>query len=275
MLYKIAFCLMLPMLLLLHSCSDNPTETNQTTVTPPPITPVINYAVVKSFPHDITAYTEGLLVHNGQLFESTGSPEEMDQTRSLIGITDLTTGKIDTKIELDRDQYFGEGITILHDKLYQLTYKNQVCFVYDARSFKPIGRFNYPNKEGWSLTTNGTDLIMSDGTDKLTIINPADFKAIRQLAVTENGNQRDSLNELEYINGFIYANIWLNNHIVKIDPSNGKVVGKLDFSSLCYEAQSKHPDANTLNGIAWDSATDNIYITGKLWPNIYQVNFPH
>lgn len=275
MLYKITSCLVLPILLLLQSCSDDPNETGQTTVAPAPAIPVINYAVVKNFPHDITAFTEGLLVHNGQLFESTGSPEGMDQTRSLIGITDLTTGKIDTKIELDRDQYFGEGITILKDKLYQLTYKNQVCFVYDAKSFKPIGRFNYPNKEGWSLTTNGTDLIMSDGTDKLTIINPADFKVIRQLAVTENGNQRDSLNELEYINGFIYANIWLNNHIVKIDPANGKVVGKLDLSSLCYEAQSKHRDANTLNGIAWDSAANKIYVTGKLWPNIYEINFSH
>ena len=129
MLYKIASCLVLPMLLLLHSCSDNPTGKGHTTVTPVPVTPTINYAVVKSFPHDITAFTEGLLIHNGQLFESTGSPEGMDQTRSLIGITNLATGKIDPKIELDRDQYFGEGITILHDKLYQLTYKNQVCFV--------------------------------------------------------------------------------------------------------------------------------------------------
>jgi glutamine cyclotransferase len=273
--FKISPFLLVATMSLLYSCNDNSTKTGQPTTELIPAIPVINYAVVKSFPHDITSYTEGLLMHNGRLFESTGSPEGLDQARSLVGITDLTTGKIDIKIELDRTQYFGEGITILKDKLYQLTYKNQVCFVYDANSFKQVGRYNYSNKEGWSLTTNGTELIMSDGTDKLTILQPDGFTPIKQLAVTENGIQRDSLNELEYINGFIYANIWLTNHIVKIDPSNGKVVGKLDLHSLNHEAKSKHPGADVLNGIAYDNVTDKIFVTGKLWPDIYQISFSH
>jgi glutaminyl-peptide cyclotransferase len=273
--YKLRSILLLAIVLFLYSCNDDQTQSGQINVERAPAIPAINYVVVKPFPHDTTSFTEGLLFHNGQLFESTGSPEGLDETKSLVGITDLTTGKIAKKIELDRSLYFGEGITILQNKLYQLTYQNQVCFVYDATSFKQIGRHTYSNKEGWSLTNNGTDLIMSDGTDKLTILNPDTFKPIKQIAVTENGKQRDSLNELEYINGFIYANIWFNNSIVKIDPATGKVVGKLDLSSLDYEAKRKYKDAEALNGIAYDAATDKIYVTGKLWPNIYQVNFPH
>lgn len=273
--YQSGSFLILIAALSLSSCKNgekNPDETNTTAV--PPI-PVINYAVVKSFPHDVSSYTEGLLIHNGQLVESTGSPDDLPQTRTLVGITDTATGKMDIKIELDREKYFGEGIVILKDKLYQLTYKNRICFVYDAKSYKPIGQFSYNNQEGWGLTTNGTEIIMSDGTDKITFINPENFRPVKQLRITDNGTPRNYVNELEYINGFIYANIWLTDNIVKIDPSNGKIVGRLDISSLSNEAKGKRADAGALNGIAWDSTSDKIYITGKLWPNIYQINFPH
>ncbi|MCW3090970.1 MAG: hypothetical protein JWP81_2039 [Ferruginibacter sp.] len=182
---------------------------------------------------------------------------------------------MDKKIEIDRSKYFGEGIVIFDDKLYQLTYTNQVGFIYDIKSFKQIGQFNYTNKEGWSLTTNGKELIMSDGTDKLTFLDPATLKPVKQLAVTENGLAVDSLNELEFIKGFIYANIWQTDFIVKINPANGKVTGRLDLTSLAFEARNKYPPADVLNGIAYDAATDKIYVTGKLWPNIYQVEFPH
>lgn len=240
-----------------------------------PATPVINYAVKRFFPHDTTLYTEGFLVHNGRLFESTGSPEDHPEAKSVIGIIDLSSGKMEKKVELDKSKYFGEGIAILNDKLYQLTYTNQVGFIYDIKSFKKIGQFKYTNKQGWSLTTNGKELIMTDGTDKLTFLDPDSLKPVRILPVTENGLPVDKLNELEFIKGFIYANIWLTDFIVKINPANGKVEGRLDLSSLAFEARNKFPDADVLNGIAYDSATDKIYVTGKLWPNIYQVEFAH
>lgn len=257
------------LLISLYSCNDNPKKEQI-----PPI-PVINYAVVKTFPHDTTSFTEGFLVHNGQLLESTGSPVELPQTRSLVGFTDTATGKMNIKIELDSRKYFGEGIVVVKDKLYLLTYKNQTCFVYDAKSFKSIGQFLFANKEGWGLTPNGTEIIMSDGTDVLTFINPDNFTPLRQVRVTENGLSRNYINELEFINGYIYANIWQQDVIVKIDPVTGKIAGRLDISTLCHEARGRQPDADALNGIAWDSVTDKIYITGKLWPAIYQVQFPH
>ncbi len=238
-----------------------------------PAIPVINYTVSDYFPHDTTSYTEGFLVHEGKLYESTGHVDEVPSTRSLFGVVDLHTGRIGVKAE--KENYFGEGIAFLKNKVYQLTYKTQVGFIYDARSFKQIGSFRFDNKEGWGLTTDGVRLIMSDGTDELTYLDPAGLKPVRKLKITENGMRRDSLNELEYIKGFIYANIWYNDHIVKIDPSNGKVIGELDLSPLTFNERLKYPDANVLNGIAYDSAKDKIYITGKLWPNIYQIDFPH
>ena len=237
--------------------------------------PVINYSVINSFPHNDSLFTEGFLLHNGQLFESTGSPDDLSQTKSLIGVDDLSTGKFYKKIELDKSKYFGEGISFFKNKLYQLTYKNHLCFVYDAKTFKLLDSLQYNNAEGWSLTDDKTDLIMSDGTDKLTFLNPENFKPVKTLAVTENEEPLDSLNELEYINGYIYANVWQTNFIVKIDTLNGKVVGKLDMSSLVLEAKNKNPAADVLNGIAYDSSADKIYVTGKLWDNIYQVNFTH
>ncbi len=266
--------LIFPLVLcLLLSCSNN-SETKSTESSSQKIL-IINYTVTKYFPHDVTSYTEGLIVHDGQLYESTGSPEELKQTKSLIGIIDLNTGKIDKKIELDRTKYFGEGIVILKDKMYQVTYTNKTGFIYDIKSFKQIGKFNYSNKEGWGLTTNGTDLIMSDGTDSLTFIPPENLHSYKTLVVTENGAPLYKLNELEYIKGFIYANIYTTNYIVKIDPANGKVVGKLNLGSLSVEAKNKSSTADVLNGIAYDSASDKIYVTGKLWSNIYQINFPH
>lgn len=168
-----------------------------------------------------------------------------------------------------------KGSFFFNDKLYQLTYKTQVGFIYDAKSFKQTGKFKYRNAEGWGLTTNGTDLIMSDGTDTLTFLNPSTLQEVKILTVTENGSPLMNLNELEYIKGFIYANVWETNYIVKIDPSNGKVLGKLDLTSLTLEAKNKNTRIDALNGIAYDAVTDKIYVTGKFWPNIYQINFAH
>ena len=235
----------------------------------------INYSVVNTFPHDTSLFTEGLLIHDGLLLESTGSPREVENSRSLIGTIDLQTWKFNKKIELDKSQFFGEGIVVLDNKLYQLTYKNQVGFIYDAKSFKRLGTFSYNNKEGWGFTTDGSHLIMSDGTDKLTFLNPTTLQPAKTLNITDNRIPLKNLNELEYIKGFIYANIWKTNQIVKINPLTGAIVGKLDLSSIANDAMNKNPNSDVLNGIAYDSLSNKIYITGKFWSQFYQIEFAH
>jgi hypothetical protein len=237
--------------------------------------PSIDYTVVNKYPHDITSFTEGFCFHNNELFESTGATENLPQTKSLFGTVDLKTGKINTKVEIDKTKYFGEGIVFLNKKVYQLTYKNQICFLYDDKTFKQSGQFNYQNKEGWGLTTDGTSVIMSDGTDVLTFLNPNDFSVSKKLNVTNGGAVEDNLNELEFINGYIYANIWMKNYIVKINPQTGKVEGILNLAELTTEAREKNAPADVLNGIAFDAAADKIYVTGKMWPSIYEINFKH
>ena len=258
-----------------NTSGDQSRDNTQTPAETAPTTPVINYAVIKYHDHDTSLFTEGLLFHNGQLWESTGSPEQQTNLRSMVGITDLTTGKFTKKLELDRSKYFGEGITFLNGNLYQLTYKNNLGFIYDEKTLKQKGTFAYANKEGWSLTTDGKYLIMSDGTPTLTFIDPSTMKPIRALPVTLNGNPQDSLNELEYIKGYIYANVWVSPWIVKIDPADGKVVGRMDMSSLLADARNRDSKSDVLNGIAYDSTTDRIFVTGKQWPNLYQVGFAH
>jgi glutamine cyclotransferase len=254
-------------LLILAGCGDGHSpEENEPTDAAAPVTPAISYEEVDYFLHDTSLFTEGLLMHDGQLFESTGSPDK--GRKSLIGIDDLKTGSFIKKVELAQDSLFGEGIIFFKDKLYQLTYKNHIGFIYDAHSYKKIGQFPI-QKEGWGLTTDGGSIIMSDGTDTLTYL--TDNLAIaRKLPVTENGAKRDSLNELEYIKGYIYANIWLTNNIVKINPADGKVIAKLDLSTLAFKA-ALTTGGDALNGIAYDSTTDYIYVTGKLWPHIHQL----
>jgi glutaminyl-peptide cyclotransferase len=249
--------------------STKTTEAEATTeVEAVPVIPTINYAVKAYYPHDNSLYTEGFLVHDGKLFESSGG------TRSDVGISDLTTGKFDKKVELNKDVYFGEGIIIFKNKLYQLTYTNQLGFIYDPKTYKQIGKFTYTNKEGWGLTADNTSIIMSDGTDKLTFMN-AEMKPLKTVAVTENGIAKTNINELEYINGYIYANVYTENIIVKIDPQTGNIIGKIDLSSLAYEAKNKNPNADVLNGIAFDATKNKIYVTGKYWNNIYEIDFTH
>ena len=231
----------------------------------------ISFYVVNSYPHDPLLFTEGLLVHKGDLYESTGSPAEFPGTRSLIGIQDFKTGKLDVKNELDRTNFFGEGIAILDDRLYQLTYKNQIGFVYDLNTFRKLSEFKYSNAEGWGLTTDGKSLIMSDGTDKLTFLNPETLKPEKQVFVKENGISTLNLNELEWIKGYVYANIWTTNTIVKIDASTGEIVGKLDLSPIVFQQKTENPGAQELNGIAYDADENKILVTGKLWTKIYQL----
>jgi glutamine cyclotransferase len=240
-----------------------------------PAVPVLEYSIVATLPHDTLAYTQGLLIHDNKLFESTGSPENMPELKSVLGIVDMKTGKLDAKVELDKKVYpFGEGMVILNGKIYQITYKEQTGFIYDVKTFKKIGQFNYANKEGWGLTTDGKNVIMSDGTNYLTYFDE-EMKVVKTLAVNENGYAVDALNEMENIKGFIYANIYTTGYVVKIDPKTGNVVAKINFTPMYYNMRNMNTYAQEMNGIAYDSIADKIYVTGKLWPYMYQVKFPH
>lgn len=258
--------------------------------------PSLNYTVVKTYPHDTSAYTEGFLFHDGKLFESTGTEAaSMPGRQSLFGTVDLATGRITPKAQLDRNKYFGEGIAFLHDKLYQLTYTTKIGFIYDATTFKKLGEFTFPSKEGWGMTTDGKYLIMSDGTSNLNYFDPdsthpelvkivyddsttatktlPSFRLVKVLGVTDNNGPVSNINELELIKGYLYANQWLTNYILKIDPESGKVVGRLNMDTLVTEARRQYNEAESLNGIAYDSTTGKVYVTGKLWPTIYEIKF--
>jgi glutaminyl-peptide cyclotransferase len=262
---------------LLSSCSNNDRragggEENAVDNTPPPI----NFSVTQALPHDTASFTEGLLFHNGQLYESTGTEPTMPPSRhSLFGTVDPKTGRIDKKAELDRNKYFGEGIAFLNGKVFQLTWTTGVGFIYDAKTFAKLGEFNIPVKEGWGMTTNGTDLIMSDGSSNITYVNPVTFRPAKILGVTDNNGPVSNINELELIHGFLYANQWQTNYILKIDTASGKVVGRLDLTSLVSTARNNYPDADVLNGIAYDSVSDKVFVTGKLWPNLYEIKFSY
>lgn len=264
-----------PLILLLtflFSCSSDPKTKEVETVTPKTeeLVPTINYDVITKLPHGAESFTEGLFYYNNHLYESTGSPENIPQLKSVVGTIDTLTGQIDAKVDLGR-KYFGEGIVIVNDKLYQLTYKDQIGFIYDLKTFKQISQFGYKNKEGWGMTTDGTSIIMSDGTNVLTYWDPKTLKETKTVKVTNGGYAEDYLNELEYIDGYVYANIWTKNYVVKIDVNTGKVVGILDFSSITDEAHSKNPESDVLNGLAFDPTTKRMFVTGKLFPYVYVI----
>lgn len=261
--------------LLILGCNNVENGKNTNPEIPVPSTPVINVATISQFPHDTNSYTEGLLVHDGQLFESTGYTDELPQTRSLFGVVDFKTGKIATKVELDKKKYFGEGIVFLNNKVYQLTYKTKIGFIYDSKTFKQIGTFTYPSAEGWGMTTDSLNIIMSDGTSKLTYLEPTTMKVVKQLTVLDEGKEVVNINELEFIKGFIYANKYTTNTIIKIDPLTGKVVGKLDLTTLANQVKSTYNGSLEMNGIAYDAIKDKVYITGKMWPSIYEIRFTH
>ena len=261
----------------LASCNNSSTPDKQSTDKQADNTPpAISYTVMRVLPHDTSAYTEGFLVHDGQLYESTGTDTaQPDDRHSLFGPVDPKTGKISPRApELDRKIYFGEGIVFLNGKVYQLTWKNKIGFIYDAKTFKRLGQFPIPTAEGWGMTTDGTHLIMSDGSSNISYVDPNTFRLVKVLGVTDNNGPVSNLNELELINGFLYANRWEFNYILKIDTASGKVVGRLDLDGLVAQARNKFPGAEVLNGIAYDSAAQKVYVTGKLWPDIYEIKFP-
>ena len=269
---KLIFQPVLSLVIFLIACNNgngnHPDNATQTI-------PLINYAVKNTYPHDTTSFTEGLLVHEGLIYESTGSPEDMLQTRSLFGNIDLATGRINIKAELDREKHFGEGIVFLNGKVYQLTYQDKKGFIYDAKTFEKLGEFGFPSSEGWGMTTDGSYLIMSDGTSTITYLDPADFKTVKTINVSTDKGLVTNINELEFINQFIYANVYETNTIIKVDTSTGKVAARLELGSLAMEAKSRYRGSMEMNGIAYDSVLHKIYITGKMWPTLYEIEFPH
>ncbi|MBX7124986.1 MAG: glutaminyl-peptide cyclotransferase [Cyclobacteriaceae bacterium] len=249
-------CLLIASTLLLQQCGTKPAET----VTEDPLK--LSYTLRAAWPHDIKAYTQGFVVHNGQLYESTGQ-----EGASWIGLVDVKTGIADKKVEL-RNTYFGEGITILHNKIYQLTWTTKVGFVYDLKTFAKLRDFDLAG-EGWGITHDNANLILSDGSDQLSFLDTTTLEVTRKLKVKDETGPVTKLNELEYINGFVYANVWQTNIIVKIDPATGTVVGRLDLTPLAAQARNAHSQIDVLNGIAWHADTGLMLVTGKYWPYVY------
>lgn len=218
--------------------------------------------VVKEYAHDTKAYTQGLFFHGGKFYESTGQFGE-----SSFRIVDLATGKVEKRIDLNK-KYFAEGSIILGDKMYMLTWTNKVAFVYDAATLQYRQSYSYP-REGWGLTTDGKSLIASDGTSKIYFLTP-EFKLERSISVSYNGRPLRYINELEWIDGKIWANVYTTDMIVIIDPKSGVVESAIDCSGLL-PAKLRTPDTDVLNGIAYDPATKKIYLTGKYWPKLYEI----
>jgi glutamine cyclotransferase len=230
------------------------------------ISPVsIPFKVVSVYPHSDQNFTEGLFFYNNFLYESTGL-----EGKSKILKTDYKTGKVLQDLSI-APEIFGEGISILNDKLYQLTYKSQIGFVYDRTTLKQLRKFNYTfETEGWGLTTDGKDLIMSNGSDHLYVLDTTYFNMLRDIKICDNFNAVDSLNELEYVNGVIYANIYLTNKIVKIDYLTGKVLGYIDLTSIITSDIRGNSD-NVLNGIAYNFLSKNLFVTGKNFKKIFEI----
>ena len=224
--------------------------------------PIDNFTVVRSYPHDPSAFTQGLEYVDGVLYEGTGL-----NGRSSIRRVNLETGNVLKQHTID-PQHFGEGITVFGSDLYELTWQSGLAFVYDRTTLTPKKTFKYTG-EGWGLTHDGTSLIMSDGTEYLRFLDPATFAERRRLRVTAVGQPLKNLNELEYVKGEIFANVWLTDYIARIDPATGRVSAYIDLRGLLPARDI--PRDSVLNGIAYDAATDRLFVTGKLWPRLFEI----
>ncbi len=257
-------------IILLGSCNNNDGPTSDPDIEPAykglPAPKDITYTILAQHPHDTSAYTQGLELYNGKLYEGTG-----DFETSSLRITDWKTGTVEKKNVMGSDKIFGEGITIFKNKIYQLTWKSNIVYVYDVNNIeKPINSFKWAT-EGWGITNNGTDLIVSDGSANLYFVNPDNFKIKSTIAVVDNNGSIDSINELEFINGFVYANVYQTNDIIKIEPESGHVVGKMSFPNLLNQSEIVPGRTDYFNGIAYDSTTNTMLITGKRWPKLFDV----
>ncbi len=227
-----------------------------------------DFSILNSFSHNSDAYTQGLVMYEGNLYEGTGQYEE-----SMLAKVKLANGSYDRKIDLP-DEFFGEGVCVLRDKIYQLTWQSQTCFVYDLNTFELQDEFSYKSKEGWGLTTDGEFLIMSDGTNILTYINPENYDEVKQVEVYSGRDKQVNLNELEYVNGEIFANVYQENKIVIIEAKSGKVTSFLDCSELTMLAMQNASKnrIDVLNGIAYNEKKGTLYLTGKWWPTLFEIS---
>jgi len=225
--------------------------------------PKYGYEIVNSWPHDSNAFTQGLILVDGKLLESTGQ-EGYSSLRSV----ELQTGKILRKVDVP-DPYFAEGITVLNGKVYQLTWQHQLGFIYDAQTFERAGEFKY-HGEGWGITTDGKSLIMSDGSSRLRFLDSSNFAVTKTINVLDGQTPVTQLNELEYVKGEIYANVWHADRIAVIDPENGRVKAWIDLTGLIPPDALNNEEA-VLNGIAYDQANDKLFVTGKLWPLLFEI----
>lgn len=224
-----------------------------------------SYEIVKTYPHNTEHFTQGLEIHDNKFYESTGQ-----NGQSGIYLFDIQTGNVKKEFKME-DKYFGEGITIVNDKIYQITYKAQKGFIYDLNSFARVDSFTYETAEGWGLTHDGNYLIKTDGSEYLDFLDVNSLQVVRRVAVSDNNGPVRNLNELEYYNGYVYANIWQTNYAVKIEPNTGRIAAKIDFSGLMSVMYNPEQPIDVLNGIAFDKTNGKMYVTGKLWPNIFEV----
>lgn len=232
-----------------------------------PATPRLVPRVVRRLPHDTTAFTQGLLVYDGHLLESTGL-----EGHSGVREVEPATGRVLRRAELPSEE-FGEGIAVLGERIYQLTWKSHRGRVYDARTMAPVDSFTYDG-EGWGLTTDGTLLYLSDGTSRVRVIDPDGFRVVRTIRVTEAEQPVHMLNELEWVQGELWANVYWTGLIARIDPASGRIVGWIDLRRLLPDAESKRLEARggVANGIAYDSSTAQLLVTGKYWPFVFQLD---
>ncbi len=260
--------------LVFGSCNDNkPVETAAPAApagTNEQVASLLSWDIVKEYPHDPKAFTEGLEYHDGVLYESTGEYGSSD-----IRKVDLNTGKVLVAHKME-DRYFGEGLTILNGKLYQLTYREGKGFIYNISTLKQEATFSFSAPEGWGMTSNGAQLIFDDGTNVLHFIDPVTFKEVKRLSVTDERGPVNQINEPELIKGYIYANQWETDFILKIDTATGRVVARADLSSLRQRGgipamSGRRGEPEVLNGIAWDATGNRIFVTGKNWPKLFEV----
>lgn len=230
----------------------------------PPKAKELTYEVTNTYPHDVSAYTQGLEYDGSHLYESTGINGE-----STVRKVDLKTGEVLQKIDLNKD-HFGEGLTLMDDKIIQLTWRSGIGMVYDKESFKRLETFEYQNsKEGWGICFDGERLIKSDGSEKLYFLNPETYKEESSITIYDHEGVVTDINELEYINGKVWANIYTKDIIIIIDPSSGAVEGKLNFVGLYTE--DRDPFDNEMNGIAYDAKNDRVFVTGKKWNKLFEL----
>ncbi len=260
---------LLTAILFSFAACNNGEEEEQTTLTAIPAPQQLSYSILNSYPHDTSFYTQGLQYADGFLYEGSGNPQKI-KNKSKLRKVDYTTGKILKETFLP-NILFGEGITVLGDKIYQLTYEERRGFVYNLADFKLIKEFTY-NTEGWGMTNDGTNLLVSDGSNLIYYWDTVTLKEVKRISVQDNSGLRNNINELEYINGFIYANVYLTDEVIKIDPATGIVVGKIDFAGLkSTYPELTNPPTEVLNGIAWDSSRNRLFITGKYWSKLFEV----